>query len=268
MNQKLAIVIFAFAFMVAIVAGFYSPEREAPAPAAAMREKWQDSIKKKNDSKVPLPTPVPKEATSARKPASSGGAKKLASGLDLESFTKKYGDRLTVNRDGSRVIRMSGLAIRSEELDPSQRVARFSPADAAALSARGKEIFMDARSLLGIPEGTQFLDPVITAGETTGQLVYQQAEDGVPIYPGGLVTVLIGPEGELRTLDSSVYPETEIANTPVIPAPAESHAVLFVVQSSPVAVLRHAYEVQVRGVLSVVDAASGEVLLNRSRRNY
>ncbi|MBC7386703.1 MAG: hypothetical protein H7301_11155 [Cryobacterium sp.] len=277
MNQKLALIIFAFAFMVAIVAGFYSPEREAPAPAAAMREGLRKT-REKNASKEAIPAPSPHSSASARNPASAPDprtsepplTKKTYSGLNEEAFNRKYGDEISFSRDDTRVVRMNAIAGRSENLTANQRVSDFHSANASELIGRAREIFSDSRALLGISNDIQFLAPKSTPGDPSGhgqgQVVFQQAIDGVPIYPGGLVSVLIGPDGELRTLDSSVYPSIQVENVASIAVPLESEPVLFVTQSAPVTLLRRAYVIQNRGVQSVVDATTGAELLKLNRR--
>lgn len=258
MNQKLAIVIFAFAFMVAIVAGFFSPERETPPPAAeALREHMKEVLKKPKSS-----APVEKKRPAAVRTPSSY----VMSGLNLETFTHRYGEHLSFSNEGSRVIRISGIAARGDEILSPQKVAGFQPSREEALILRAREIFRDARALLGISDVTQFLDPVTAPGQSSGQVIFQQSVNGVPVYPGGLVTILVGPDGELRSLDSSVYANPEIANAATLPASAESKLVLYVVQTLPNAVLRYAYVSQVRGMQSISDAETGTVLLERSRR--
>ena len=105
-----------------------------------------------------------------------------------------------------------------------------------------------------------------TTGESSAQVVAQQSLDGIPISPGGLVTMLIGSDGEIRAIDSSIYPKTEIANKVSLAQPPQSREILFVTQSAPTAVLRHAYETRDRGIQTVTDAQTGEVLLERNRQ--
>lgn len=258
MNQKLAIVIFAFAFMVAIVAGFFSPERETPPPAAAVfRERLKDTLKKSK----PASPAVKKRPLPARTPSAF-----VMSGLNLEAFIHRYGEHLSFSNVGSRVIRISAIGARTDEILSEQKVSGFNPSREEVLVLRARQIFQDARALLGVSDSMQFLSPVSAPGESSGQVIFQQSLNGVPVYPGGLVTLLVGSEGELRSLDSSIHADPEVANVVTLPAPAESKLVLYVVQTLPTAILRYAYVTQARGMQSVSDAETGAVLLERSRR--
>src|SRR5690606_7595318 len=140
------------------------------------------------------------------------------------------------------------------------------PSNESDLRSRASEILADAAPLLGVDPDTTFLSPLVEGGDTTGRVTYQQGIDGVPIYPGGTVTVVLGPRGELKAFDSSVYPATKIGNRATLPQPVDSRRVLYVTESEPVALLRYAYDSLHRGIQKVTDAENGEILLERDRR--
>lgn len=257
MNKKLAFVIFAFAFVVAIVAGFYSPSNEERPAPAEFRAKFRETI-----VHPPKGTPSAKPAQ-ARSPSSE---RKAEPSLSREAFLDKYGEKLGITFAGNTVVRLDGIAIRSEDLSHGQKIKEFRPAHLGDLIARAREILGDARSLLGISQEMEFGEPIATPGESTGQVVFQQTHAGVPILPGGSITILVGPNGELRTLDSSVYSSIEIANALTLPQPASSRTVLYVMEADPKTILRYAYETMTKGIQTVNDAQTGVVLFTRDRR--
>lgn len=265
MNQRLAFIIFAFAFIVAIVAGFYSPPGdEKPAPAE-FRAKLRETIIRPSS---PRPSGHP---TGGRNPSSEtkrAPASEVAKSepLSREAFLRKYGERLGIEVSGDRVIRLDGIAIRATELSSDQKSKGFRPSHPGELVGRAREILNDARALLGVSENMEFGEPITTPGESTGQVIFPQSRGGTPIFPGGLVTILVGPEGDLRSLDSSIYPVTEIANSQLLPQPNASRSLLYVTEAEPKALLRYVYETMNQGIQTLTDAQTGAVLFTRDRR--
>jgi hypothetical protein len=169
--------------------------------------------------------------------------------------------------DGGRLTRIEGTHLDPSELQGSNRVPGFRPSSSSDLRARADEIFRDATGLLGVSgEGSRFVGPELRPGETTGQAFYQQAIDGVILYPGGIVSIVIGPDGELRAFDSSIHPKTQVLNSATRPQPADSRKILYVTESAPVALLRYAYETREKGVQRITDAQTGELLLERNQK--
>lgn len=271
MNHKLALVLFAFAFIVAIVVGFGGKDDLRPAPAE-FRAKFQETLLK------PHLKPEPSGATASsleRRPASEHESKAPAPAngrvtesdpLSRDAFVRKYGEKLELTRYERRVIRIDGSGIQNNSYESAQKVDGFRASNVAEVSARAREIFANARSLLGIPENAEFILLPPSPGDSSAQAIIQQSRDGIPISPGGLVTILVGPDGELRALDSSIYPATEIANSVSLAPPERSRKILYVTQSAPVAVLHYAYETRDQGIQKVIDAQTGVVLLERDRR--
>lgn len=268
MNQKLAMVLFAFAFVVAIVVGFGGRDDLRPKPAE-FRAKFQETLLKsrKRIDPVAVPTPLERNPSSGalRRPAGEPESKP-GDPLTREQFARKYGESLVITEFEKRVIRIDGSGIPSEKFDASQKVGGFRPSNSNEVSARALEVFESVRRILGIPDHAEFIAHPPTTGDSTAQIVIQQTENGIPIAPGGLVTILLGPEGEVRAIDSSIYPKTEVVNTATLPRPEAARQILFVTQSSPTAVLHHAYETRDRGIQKVVDAQTGTVLLEKDRR--
>jgi hypothetical protein len=201
-----------------------------------------------------------------RRPAGKVDFKNVPAPLSREAFRRQFGERLQFDEYAGRVIRIDGSGISDGAFDRFQKVDGFRPLDAAAVSARAREVFEASRGILGISEGTEFTFVPPTTGESSAQSIAQQSKNGVPIVPGGLVTILLGPNGEVRGLDSSIYPKTEIANVASLPPPVGAREILYVTQSAPVAVLRYAYETRDHGIQNVVDAQTGGILLRRDRR--
>ncbi|MBS1963025.1 MAG: hypothetical protein JST04_12470 [Bdellovibrionales bacterium] len=272
MNQKLALVLFAFAFIVAIVVGFGEKQDLRPAPAE-FRAKFQETLLKPlrhADPALPSNPPArnPSSEHGDRRPAGAPPAEETGEPLTREAFVEKYGDRLRFEDYENRVIRVDGSGIPAEGFADTQKLDRFRPSDATEASARAREVFANARRLLGIPDEAEFIQHPPTTGEATAQSIFQQSENGIPLSPGGTVTILLGPDGEVRSIESSIYPKVEVANQASLERPEASREILYVTQSSPVAIVHHAYETRDRGVQKVVDAQTGAVLLERNRRVY
>jgi hypothetical protein len=270
MNQKLAIVLFIFAFVVAIVVGFGDREDLRPAPAE-FRAKFHDTLlrpkKKLDPSGHPVPAErIPASGHGSRRPASADAVVMENDPLSRESFMAKYGDGLDLTDYEGRVIRVDGSGLPTEKFEANQKISGFRPSDPAQVAVRAREVFENARRLLGIPDDAEFIQHQPATGESSSQVSFQQSDKGVPISPGGLVTILLGPDGEVRAIDSSIYPKTEVANQATLPPPQMAREILFVTQSAPVAIVRHAYETRDRGIQKVVDAQTGAVLLERDRR--
>jgi hypothetical protein len=270
MNQILAGILFTFAFVVALIVGLRDREEERIAPAA-FRAKVQETILKARAAPTPIEKKAPVPGSTERGPASvpsppapSENAK--FEPLNRESFQRTFGEKMEWTLHEGRVIRIDGTAISLEAFDSSQRISRFRPSNHVELTARGREIFESARRLVGAPSNAEFLNPAVNGGESSGQVSFQQAVDGVPVYPGGLVTVLVGSEGELRTLDSSVYPVIRVTNAPAIAMGSGARHILYVTQSEPTALVKHAYETRDHGIQTVIDAQTGAVLLERNRQ--
>jgi len=274
MNNKLALVLFGFAFIVAIVVGLGGREDIRPAPAE-FRAKFEETLMKPRKKTPPSVTPV----EAVRAPASGHGDRRPAGSsvpvaiekfddrpLTREEFAAKFGEKLEFTIHEDRIIRVDGSGIPRDGFAKDQTITGFRPGSDADVIARGREVFAAARKMLGIPETAEYTMAPPNKGESTSQIVLNQTEKGVPISPGGLVTILLGPDGEVRAIDSSIYPKTEIVNTVSLARPDAAREILFVTQSAPVAILRHAYETRAGGIQKVVDAESGEILLERDRR--
>ncbi len=273
MNQRLAFVLFAFAFIVAIVVGFGNHAELRPAPEE-FRAKFQETLLKPR--RIVNPGSTTGTAPGERHPSSSEHGNRLPAGtsdpveenspLTREAFATKYGDAFEFSEYEGRVIRIDGSGISSEKFDPGQKIMGYRSLDAVQVSSRAREVFENTRHLLGVPDSSEVIMHPPTVGEFTSQVVFQQSENGVPLSPGGLVTILLGPDGQIITVDSSVYPKTEVANDASLERPATAREILFVTQSAPVAILRHAYETRDRGIQKVIDAQTGAVLLEKDRR--
>jgi hypothetical protein len=270
MNQRLAIVIFAFAFVVAIVAGFFSPKGEEKVAPEVFRAKIRDKLAPAKPS--PLVSPSAAAGASARNSEKSTPSRTLASEsepLTREAFLNKYGEDLSFTEDRHRIIRVDGT--QSKNSDNARKVKGFQSSRSEDLAKRGREVLNDARSLLGISDATEWNDPLTTPGDSTGQVIFQQASGGVPVYPGGTVTILLGPSGEVITLDSSIYSAVQIINARTVLQPGRSRTLLFIDEvlengSKTTAVARYGYETLVKGIQTIIDAQTGGVIYERNKQ--
>jgi hypothetical protein len=272
MNQKLALIIFAFAFAVAVIAGFFSPHDEKPSPSdfrAKLKENLPSLVAPSSNEEPKPAAPSKKTPSSAttRDPASVPTAAQQKP-LREEDFARKYSEGLKFSFvEGGHLARIEGAHLNPSELQGSNRVPGFRPSSSSDLQARADEIFRDASEMLGVTQGGhRFVGPELRPGETTGQAFYQQAIDGVPLYPGGVVSIVIGPDGEIRALDSSIHPKVQVLNSATLAQPADSRKILYVTESAPVALLRYAYETRDKGIQRITDAQTGDLLLERNQK--
>lgn len=270
MNHRLAIIIFAFAFIVAIVAGFYSPtDTEKPSPSD-FRAKIQEKLPNLPNLKSPLEKKKgdngAKREPSSVEPKPAMTSAQSEEGLSEEAFSKKYGDTLKYSRYQGRVTTIDGTNVNPDALEATSRVPGFRPQSEEDLVARAAEILGDLKALLGMDANTSLNPPTVDPGDTTGRVTYQQAMNGVPVYPGGTVTILLGPRGEIRRMDSSVYPSVRVLNQASLAPPPNSRKVLYVTESEPVALLRYGYDSRAKGFQTITDAQTGDELFHRDRR--
>lgn len=253
MNTRLAYVVFAFSFIVVIYVGLI---RNA-----------KDDLESKA---LPLKTFRPKHREPAASPTSSAPAvavpEKHTSALPLDAFLRKYGDELVIERDSEkRVVAFREPSEPENIRSPGQRLRGFSVRDSEQVVARAREILNDSRAILGLTTEMPLIDPKVSGTDLHAQVVFTQSQDGVPIVPSGTVSVLIGAEGELKSLESDYLRRAMIANQPKLPQTTGRH-VLWVHSTLPVAQLRHAYETRESGFQVVVDAEDGRTLLRRNKR--
>lgn len=224
--------------------------------------------------------PMPK--VSPRAPASTSRVPTVPAAA-VARFQSKFGTDLKVQltRDGrlesARGIPGSGIRATTD----------FRPDDPQKAIARAREVLGAAREAMGVRDDFPLGNPVARSSATSAQVFFRETVGGVPIAPGGNVTVDLGPQGELLGLYSDYAPGVHVTNErtrtadelqataiSAVPGvvsaikPSAGNAVVWVVGKGPEAEGRHAYEYQVKGHQVVVDASSGEILRRRDQRDF
>lgn len=220
-------------------------------------------------------TRVRMASTTAPEPVTAA-TQRLPSGDDPEwlKFKAKYGNilRAEFTADG-RLISVQGG---SDGIFSSD--SGFSTRDMKAVRARAKEILRSAASLLRMDPDRSLDSGRVQAGEFSAQVFFEQTVDGIPVQPGGKITVDLGPEGQLLSIYSDADPGVKIENSRRLSA-TDARGLLSPQQALPVqggrAVVwvkngtgRQAYEYLVDGKQTIVDADTGEILFQRSRRSH
>ncbi len=191
-------------------------------------------------------------------------------------FQELFGRNLRADIQGSgriNSIRGSG--------DPAPG-GRFSPSREETVRHRAEAILRELRPLIGAPTAGGFAAPVISTGTTTAQVFYRQSMDGLMLEPFGSVTIQLGEDGELVGVASDYLESVQISNSRTLsPEEARTQAATRA-QASPEDLgagrpvlwtrtpteAKHAYSFSARGRQIIIDAGTGDVILDRDRRRY
>ena len=170
----------------------------------------------------------------------------------------------------------------------------FSSGDQDAALARAQEILRNAGGLLGLNPDYPLQARAVRADEISSQIEWVQAYRGVQIEPFGRITLQLDSEGGLHGLYSNYISDPVIVNHPQLDDSsartlAFSHLhfepdrplqsgqapkgdlVLFAPgpqDSSQPIELRYAYRYWVSGHEVIVDAANGDILSEKDRRQF
>jgi hypothetical protein len=177
-------------------------------------------------------------------------------------------------------------------VDRSARPMRgFDSGNKDAALKRAEEVLKVAGPLIGLNSDYPLSARAVSSDEISSQVEWVQAYRGVPIEPYGRITVQLDQNGGLRGLYSNYISDPVIGNEPSLDPVAAKNALIshldFTVEhperigvgelvlfspgpqvtSSPV-ILTYGYRYWIEGREVILDAAKGEILSERDRRQF
>lgn len=217
----------------------------------------------------------PRAPAQAPESAASGHTTRLVQGL--------LGDELRVEL--SREGRLASIRGRVGSGNPSS--GEFDPRSSQQALERAQEILGMTRELIGVSEEFPLGGAEVHPGEFSAQVYFaQMSREGIPVEPGGKVSLSLGTRGELIGLDSDYRADLEsVAGARVISSAAGAFSVQSALeaegQSGAAARIsggrpvlwagqggrpRPAYEYSADGRRYFVDAQDGRILARRDER--
>jgi hypothetical protein len=159
----------------------------------------------------------------------------------------------------------------------------FRTGDLQKVTLRGQEILKEAQELLGLRAELPLSSPIPRSGPVTAQLYFKETYRGMALLPEGSLKIDLGPQGELLELYSGYLPKINVvydgrlsaedAWVRALASVNRDKASLFpnsgglkVVWMSQATQGHVAYQFFIRGHEIVIDAANGEVLSSRDRK--
>lgn len=256
MNMRLAYLLFFFALFLSVYVGIYQKDPD-PRPLDA-------SAQTRSPAAQSSFAPPPQDR---RGEARASTVSKGNEGLDLETFLKKYGEHLQKTEDkAGRVRSLTAWDQPTERWARSHRVSTFQANDRDQVLLRAREVTRDARRLMQIENPLE--DPKITSVGQGARVEFTQTFQGTPLSQGG-VSVVFGPAGELRALESDRLGTIEVLNRLPASTDLPGRTILWVTERTESGVqVRYARESFEMGIQTVRDVETGGVLFKRNRRKY
>jgi hypothetical protein len=204
-------------------------------------------------------------------------------------FQEKFGEKLSPAFTADhRLVRVRAGDDSAKPLD------RFSSGDTKAAMARAQDILKEAGDLLGLNPNYPLEPRAVRSDEISSQVEWVQTYRGVPIEPFGRVTLQLDSGGGIHGLYSNYISDPTISNSPSLSAdsarasalanlgftpdrplnagaPPAGELILFArgpQDSSQSVELKYAYRYWVSGREVIVDAARGEILSEKDRRQF
>ena len=201
-------------------------------------------------------------------------------------FTRRFGGDLRPEVSPSgRLVSIQGTLGRG-----SRGLPGFHPEDSHQARARAEEIISAALGMLGIPAGAPLQSAAVTGSPVTAHVYFRQTIQGIPLEPVGYLKVDLGSQGELLALYSNLAGEVNLENGFVLTReqaresafakkgglnsnPGMNLGTQYIRGGDPLiwvsgAHAYSAYRFFNQGREVIVSAQSGQVLLNRDRREY
>jgi len=199
----------------------------------------------------------------------------------VREFKAKLGESFKFQYDQN-----GHLASVQTEGGKNQRAhADFDPQDPQKVIARAREILALAEGLIGVDARAPLQNPLAKGTAFGAGVSFHEAIGGIPVAPNGSVSIDLGAQGELKGLYSDYRPPVDVTNQfTMAPDDAKQRAIA-AVNALPTGLRveggiqvvwfygtdhgvegRDAYEFWVHGVEVAVDAATGQILSQRDRR--
>ena len=228
----------------------------------------------------PSASPLPPQATPPEENAKPSA--RLSSSNLLKAFQDKMGTEFEVESlsDG----RVASLRSKGKG---KPALTDFDIKDSAKTLLRAREILKDAKALLGLKDSLPLNEGKSITNVDSARVSFHENSGGIPVAPGGGVSVDLGSDGELLSLYSSYEPaatasnpESFSANEGRLKATAAVHdsdatassrieggsQVVWVSKSGESPEGRRAYEYTSGGRQVIIDATTGAVLSIRDQR--
>lgn len=190
---------------------------------------------------------------------------------------QRLGKKLSARFEQGRLLEMSGT------LDDGERAKGFDPSSKVSVVNRAREVARWIGPYVGVPQD-QWSSARVVTGTSSAQVYFEQSRDGLPLLPAGVVSMDFGPDGQLLSLTTRLFPDVQIQGEEKIPHTlAESIAregsaanmpslggrrVLWVPHPDPSAnqtLAYRAYEFFVGPKQILVNATTGHVISSRDR---
>jgi hypothetical protein len=101
-----------------------------------------------------------------------------------------------------------------EKSADKSKTKKFSPNDRFQVMDYARTLIKELGPKFGIYELPKTDEFQIRTGEFSAQVVAKQTFRGVPVFPGGTLTLDLGPSGEVIEFNSSYYQDLEATNSP------------------------------------------------------
>ena len=207
-----------------------------------------------------------------------------------QSFRKQYGEGLEAAFTADH--RLARIRAGSE---PGIPASRFSSGDKNSARTRADEILHSVGDLIGLNSKFPVQSRSVRSDEISSQIEWVQTYHDVSIEPFGRITMQLDSRGGLRALYSNYISDPAIVNEPTLDdASAKNLAlsnlhftperpggpagragkgdlILFAPgpqDSSATVQLKYAYRFWIEGREVIVDAAKGEILSEKDRRQF
>lgn len=230
-------------------------------------------------------TPVPAASRAAPAPTPAPpGARPEAAGDPSARIKGRFGPELSVSLSPEGRL----LSIQGEIGKGTGAKTGFRADDEARVLARAKEILEAVRGPLGA-DPSKLRRPEYRGDTVSAHLTFVQTVGGVPVAPGGILSLDLGPRGEVVGLYSELLPDVRVANSVRLEREQAQRVAENAVSSEKggasvaggglvvwvrraadtqdAGTGRLAYDFTIRGFEVVVDAETGALLFKRERRS-
>jgi hypothetical protein len=259
----------ALGFLISLGIWTQTRSLEEGSVVAASTSSPNGSSSSMNQQKMTLQTSQSSPVRGARSQSSS----RLAEKKTWDDFIKTYGpDFIPEYAPSGRLISIRGnLGSNQNKGSPD-----FRTQDGAMAISRAREIVEGVGDLLGVRPDWPLKNAVANGSPISAQVFLTQTYEGVPLAPVGGIKVDLGTHGELLGLYSDYASDVTVKNRSVLTVEEARQKIGLQASTAPDQKIVwvtgsdgfFAYQFMVHGRQVVVDAESGQILLNRDRRQY
>ena len=216
---------------------------------------------------------------------------------EWNQFTRRFGSELKPKFSANGQL----VSIQGELNQSGQERTDFRSNDVEKIKIRANEIVDAAHGLLKVNSAWPLKIAGVRGGPISAQAFFNQSFQGVPLLPVGNVKVDLGPKGEILALESDYASEIKIVNedqlsleqtrklamesvsqtadvkrkalpsgqgSPVVQGALGAQSERRVIWVADHDRAYHAHSFLISGREVIVDAQTGDVLLNKDRRQF